>query len=111
MVLSCNLIILLTPAVLISSLAVAAASVIVVEIVDQPLLRLDVPQVGGHDLGRDRRHAETGDGDDLAVDDVGRLVLAVEDTGGLGRDPDNVVGSVASVEREPDPSREVEVEH
>ena len=100
------------------------------EVMTQPLLGLDVParcnmshvtrhtlsqctlpQVGGHDLSRDRGHSETGHSDNLAVDDVGRLVLAVEHTGSLGRDPHDVVRGVASVERQPDPGRQVEVEH
>lgn len=70
-----------------------------------------MPEVGGDNLGRDRGDPEAGDGDDLAVDDVGRLVLAVEHAGGLGRDPDYVVRGGAGVERQPDPGRQVEVEH
>ena len=42
MVLSCNLIVLLTPTVLISSLT-AAASIVMMEVMTQPLLGLDVP--------------------------------------------------------------------
>ena len=68
-------------------------------------------EVGGHNLGRDGGHAQAGDGDDLAVDDVGGLVLAVEHAGGLGRDPDDVVGGGAGVERQPHSGGQVEVEH
>ena len=70
-----------------------------------------MPEVRGDNLGRDGGDPQTGDGDDLAVDDVGRLVLAVEDTGGLGRDPHDVVRRTAGVERQPDPGGQVEVEH
>ena len=84
---------------------------IAVQVLDESLLRLDVPEVRGDNLGWDGGDPEAGDGDDLAVDDVGRLVLAVENTGGLGWDPDNVVRRGAGVERQPNSGRQVEVEH
>ena len=111
LILSRDLVILLAPAVLIASFTLTAASVVAVEVMDEPFLRLDVPEVRGDDLGRDGGHPQTGDGDNLAVDDVGSFVLAVENTGGLGRDPDNVVRGRASVERQPDSGGQVEVEH
>ena len=70
-----------------------------------------MPEVCGDNLGWDGGDPQAGDGDDLAVDDVGRLVLAVENTGGLGWDPDNVVRRGPCVERQPNSGREVEVEH